>query len=95
MSHTCGNTGLRQELPCINCDCESSARPASWPALLEWSLHVDCPKCEHSNDLASGDHDSEHQIAHHIFHNTWDKLQGWEVTCEECGHEFTISGAEY
>ena len=29
MSHTCGNTGRRQELPCINCDCESSARPAS------------------------------------------------------------------
>mgnify|MGYP001029981495 CR=1 FL=1 len=28
MSHTCGNTGNRQELPCINCDCESSARPA-------------------------------------------------------------------
>lgn len=29
MSYTCGNTGNRQELPCINCDCESSARPAS------------------------------------------------------------------
>ena len=29
MSHTCGNTGRRQELPCINCNCESSARPAS------------------------------------------------------------------
>ena len=27
MSHTCGITGRRQELPCINCDCESSDRP--------------------------------------------------------------------
>jgi len=67
-------------------------KPTAW---MEWSLHVDCPACEHSNDLASGDHDSEHRIAHHIFHNTWDKLQGWEVTCEKCGHEFAIQGVEY
>ena len=35
MSHTCGNTGNRQELPCINCDCESSARPASYDVLAD------------------------------------------------------------
>ena len=35
MSHTCGNTGRRQELPCINCDCESSARPASCAPTVE------------------------------------------------------------
>lgn len=26
MSHICGNTGNRQELPCINCTCESPCR---------------------------------------------------------------------
>lgn len=29
MRHICGNTGRRQELQCINCNCESSARPES------------------------------------------------------------------
>ena len=64
-------------------------------ALLEWSLHVDCPKCEEANDLASREHDGENSIAHHIFRNDWDKLAGWEVTCEHCEHEFMIERVEY
>ena len=64
-------------------------------ALLDWGLHVDCPKCELSNNLASGLHDSEYSIARHIFSNDWDKLDGWEVTCEGCEHEFTIERVEY
>lgn len=64
-------------------------------AYLEWSLNVECPKCKESNDLAHPEHDSEHSIAKHIFANDWDKLQGWEVTCLHCGHEFTIDSAQY
>ena len=64
-------------------------------AYLQWSLTVDCPKCNHSNDLATGDHDCEHTIVRHIFTNAWDKLDGWEVTCEGCGHEFTIERVVY
>jgi hypothetical protein len=64
-------------------------------ALLNWGLHVDCPKCGESNDLASSPHDTEHYIAGHIFSNTWDKLDDWEVTCEHCDHEFTIGRVEY
>ena len=64
-------------------------------ANLDWSLHVNCPKCDESNDLASGTHDTEHHIATAIFKNDWDKLEGWEVTCEHCGHEFTIQKVEY
>lgn len=64
-------------------------------ALLNWSLHVDCPKCSLSNDLASSLHDGEHDIARLIFTNVWDKLEGWEVTCEGCEHEFTIERVEY
>lgn len=64
-------------------------------ALLDWSLHVDCPKCAGSNDLASCRHDVEHDIARRIFTNDWDKLAGWEVTCEHCEHEFLLGGVEY
>ena len=64
-------------------------------ALLEWSLHVDCPKCTLSNDLASLRHDVEHDIARRIFTNEWDKLAGWKVTCEGCGHEFLLGSVEY
>lgn len=64
-------------------------------ALLDWGLHVDCPKCRLSNDLASGLHDGEFNIARLIFSNAWDKLEGLEVTCEGCEHEFAIQGVEY
>lgn len=64
-------------------------------ARLDWSLYVDCPKCEESNDMAGSEHDSEHQIAKHIFSNAWDKLDGWEVTCSGCGNEFKIKTVEY
>lgn len=64
-------------------------------ALLDWSLYVDCPECELSNNLASCLHDSEYDIARRIFTNEWDKLAGWEVTCEGCGHKFLLDGVEY
>jgi ribosomal protein S27E len=69
--------------------------PAPPVARFEWSLHVDCPKCKKGNDLASPEHDGEFDIAKHIFNNNWDALKGWEVTCEHCGHEFTIEKVEY
>lgn len=64
-------------------------------ARLEWSLYVDCPKCDKSNDLADSEHDAEHSISLHIFSNSWDKLEGWEVTCQHCGHEFKLEKVEY
>lgn len=64
-------------------------------ARLEWSLYVSCPKCELSNDLAGPGHDGEYDVSRHVFNNNWDKLKGWEVTCEHCGHEFTIDKVEY
>ena len=64
-------------------------------ALLDWGLHVDCPKCGLSNNLASVLHDAENTIARHIFTNEWDALEGWEVTCEGCKHEFLLGGVEY
>jgi hypothetical protein len=64
-------------------------------ALLEWSLHVDCPKCDESNNLADSEHDTEHSISLHIFSNAWDKLEGGEVTCQHCGHEFALEKVEY
>lgn len=64
-------------------------------ANLEWSLYVTCPKCDESNDLAESVHDTENDIANHIFTNAWDKLNGWEVECQHCGHEFQIEKVEY
>lgn len=64
-------------------------------AILDWSLRVECPKCEEENDLAGVKHDAENNIGLHIFTNAWDKLNGHEVTCEHCGHEFTIEKVEY
>lgn len=74
----------------------STADDARKPtALLDWSLCVDCPKCGVSNNLASSLHDGDLDIARRVFTNAWDKLEGWEVTCEGCGHKFEIERIEY
>jgi hypothetical protein len=64
-------------------------------AHLEWGLNVECPACEENNDLARSPHDDEYRIAKRIFTDHWDSLQGWEVTCEHCKHEFKIEKVEY
>ena len=64
-------------------------------AYVEWSLNVECPKCKLDNDLADSIHDVEHDIARHIFNSTWDKLKGWEITCDKCGFEFLIDDVIY
>lgn len=64
-------------------------------ARLDWSLIVECPGCSRENDLARAVHDAEYAIARYIFADQWDKLRGWEVTCEHCDHEFKISKMEY
>lgn len=74
---------------------EMTTTPQAPIAQLDWSLHVECPKCEKGNELADSKHDPESEIANHIFMNEWDGLNDWEVTCEHCGHEFTIEKVEY
>jgi hypothetical protein len=64
-------------------------------ALLDWSLYVDCPECELSNNLTEPQHEVEFEIARRIFTNEWDKLEGWEVVCEGCGCEFKIEKVVY
>lgn len=64
-------------------------------AYLNWSLDVECPKCGDENDLSRHKHDPEYTIAQAIFNNAWGRLAGWEVTCEHCGHEFSINSVEY
>ena len=64
-------------------------------ATLQWSLDVDCPRCDKSNDLSGPEHDTDLLIARHIFNNEWNKLNGREVRCWHCGHEFTVEKVEY
>lgn len=62
-------------------------------AILSWSLDVECPKCRADIDLT--DIDDEGYVSMAIFNNKWDDLEGLEVECPECEHEFMISGVEY
>lgn len=62
-------------------------------AYLDWSLDVECPKCGETTDLSANDDDAV--VSGAIFHNNWDALKGFEVTCENCGHEFKLDEVEY
>lgn len=64
-------------------------------AYLEYSVNVDCPKCEESNDITDSEHDTECEVPKALFNNKWDDLKGFDVTCEHCGHEFKIEEVEY
>lgn len=64
-------------------------------AFLSWSLDVDCPKCNETNDLSDSVHDPEYEISTPIFTSAWEKLEGREVTCEHCVHKFNIEKVEY
>lgn len=64
-------------------------------AILDWSLCVECPKCKKENDISTGKHDPDSGISIAIFNNAWVMLKGWPITCEHCGHDFTIKGVEY
>ena len=62
-------------------------------AYLSWSLDIDCPKCNESIDLS--DDDDDNVVSGAIFHNNWDALDGHEVTCKHCAHEFKVKTVEY
>ena len=62
-------------------------------ATLQYSIEVSCTKCHRTSDLANQDDDCT--ISQAIFNNRWDDLQGLEVYCNHCGHEFEIEGVEY
>ena len=69
---------------------KEAVKPA---AQLDWSLYVECPKCQHYFDL--GDDDPDYCVSKSIFNNDWGALKDYETECPSCGFEFQISGAEY
>ena len=62
---------------------------------LDWHLWVDCPKCCAGIDLIDQDPDMDYLFSVAIFNNKWDDLEGEEVSCPECKHEFKINKVEY
>ena len=64
-------------------------------ALLDWSLNVDCPSCKEEIDLVEYDSADDYHIAQKIFSNAWSKLEGFEITCPHCQHEFELGKVEY
>ena len=62
-------------------------------AYLDWSLDVECPKCDYHFDLV--ELDDENQLAEWIFDNRRNEIKGYEVECPNCGKEFKLDGVEY
>lgn len=65
-------------------------------AFLDWSLDIDCPRCGNVVDLVQYDADSgDNDIANMIFRNRWDHLEGYDIECPRCKHDFKIDRVEY
>ncbi len=64
-------------------------------ATLDWSLDVDCPDCKESVNLTEYDSATDYSIAKLIFNNKWSQLEGYEITCPHCAHEFKLDKVEY
>ena len=62
-------------------------------AYLDWSLWVERPKYGNDTDLSAEDDDSVYVSA--IFHNNWGALNGTDVVCSQCHHEFKLDKVEY
>ncbi len=63
-------------------------------AHLNFSLFVECPKCKKDFDLIRKN-DNDNDISTKLFGPEWVKLQGWEVVCDYCDHEFKIKEVVY
>ena len=72
-----------------------SARSDRPRPLLSFSLDVDCPKCGLSFDISSDGNDPEGRIGEKVFTNQWKEVEGEEVYCPHCEHEFEVGEVEY
>ena len=61
-------------------------------ATVDINVWVDCPKCGNSIDLTE---DDDGHFLGPLFNNEWQELKGFDVCCDECGHEFKIKEVEY
>jgi hypothetical protein len=61
--------------------------------MLDYQLLTNCPECKVLIDLV--DQDDDCTIADAVFNNAWDKVQGYEVCCPDCGCDFKIKDIEY
>lgn len=66
-------------------------------ARLDYGVKIDCPRCGLTTDLINDDcgADDENEISTPIFTNKWDAINGFEVSCHHCDHEFSISKLVY
>lgn len=64
-------------------------------ARLSWDLYVECPSCGEDFNIVDHDSDNDYSVAKKVFTNGWDKVEGHEVTCPKCEHEFELGGIEY
>ena len=60
---------------------------------LHYRLWVNCPKCNEDFDLV--DQDDDNVVSTAIFTNKWGDLEGYEIYCPKCEHEFEIKEIEY
>lgn len=72
-------------------------------AVLQISMHVDCPKCDFYIDLLDEsdtnghDHDSESYLLKQMFptNGSHEDFECDEVVCTQCKHKFNVKGLEW
>ena len=69
--------------------------PKKVEAIVDWSLHTNCPVCGEHVDLEELDSNHEGEFARILFSGNWKQINKELIECPECEAGFRVDDIKY